>query len=115
VLLAAIGLYGALARPVTQRSRELGIRVAIGARTHHILATVSAPLALAAGCGLTGGLLSAAAVLRVTRTLLFDLSPVDPVPYAAAVTVILACCAAGAAVPLLRAIRTDPAAALRSE
>ncbi len=115
VLLAAIGLYSALARSVARRTRELGIRMAIGARIRHIVTTVGSPLGLAVACGLAAGFLASAALLRLTSALLYGVEPVDPVSYVAAALVILLCAALGATVPLLRALRIDPAAALRSE
>jgi predicted permease len=115
VLLAAIGLFSALARSVARRTRELGIRMAIGARIRHIVATVGSPLGLAIACGLAAGFLASAALLRLTHALLFGVEPVDPLSYGAAALIILLCSALGAAVPLLRALRIDPAAALRSE
>ena len=113
VVLAAIGLYGALARSVTLRSRELGIRVAIGARVRHVLAAVGRPAAIAIGCGLALGLAGAAALLRLATALLYGVEPADPLSYAAAAAVILLCAALGAARPLLRALRIDPATTLR--
>jgi predicted permease len=113
VLLAAIGLYGALARSVTRRSRELGIRLAIGARVRHMIATVARPAALAIAFGLAAGLAGSAALLRVARSMMFGVEPVDPISYAAAAAIILLCAALGAAAPLLRALRIDPASTLR--
>jgi predicted permease len=115
VLLAAIGLYSALARSVAQRTRELGIRIAIGARIRHIVEAVASPLFIALICGLAAGFLASATLLRLTRALLYGVEPVDPVSYAAAALLILLCAGLGAAVPLFRALRIDPAAALRSE
>ena len=115
VLLAAIGLYTALARSVARRTRELGIRIAIGARIRHIVETVGEPLAWAVACGLVGGFAASAALLRLTRALLYGVDPVDPLSYTAAGLLILGCAGLGAAVPVLRALRIDPAAALRSE
>jgi hypothetical protein len=115
VLLAAIGLYSALARSVARRTRELGIRIAIGARIRHIVETVGAPLAWAIACGLAGGFAASAALLRLTSALLYSVEPVDPLSYAAAALLILLCAGLGAALPLIRALRIDPAAALRSE
>ncbi len=115
VLLAAIGLYGALARSVAQRSRELGVRLAIGARVRHIVPVVASRMAIAVGCGLVAGFAASAALLRLARALLFGVGPADPVSYAAAAVLVLFCSAAGAAIPLIRALRIDPAATLRSE
>jgi predicted permease len=115
VLLAAIGLYSALARSVTQRTRELGIRVAVGARARHIIGSVGSRLGLAVGCGLAVGFLTSAALLRWTRALLYGVDPVDPISYALAAVFLVLCGGGGAALPLLRALRIDPATALRNE
>jgi len=115
ILLAGMGLYGALARSVARRRRELGIRSAIGARVRHIVAAVASPAVLAIACGLAAGFAASAVVLRLARALLFGVDAVDPLSYAAVAAVILLCSATGAAVPLLRALRLDPAATLRSE
>jgi ABC-type antimicrobial peptide transport system permease subunit len=115
VMLAAIGLYGALAWSVTRRRRELGIRLAVGAHFRHILETVCSPMAMAVGAGLVAGLAAAAVVLRVAQTLLFGIRSVDPVSYAAAAAIVLLCAIVGAAFPARRAVRIDPARALREE
>jgi len=109
-LLTVNGLYSMLARSVAQRKRELGIRMAIGARTRHIIAAVVSPLAIAITCGITAGFLAAVALLRFTRALLFGVDPVDPVSYAVAAALILVCAGFGAAVPLLRVLSIHPAA-----
>jgi predicted permease len=113
LLLASVGLYGALARSVSQRSRDLAVRLAIGARVRHMIATVSGPAAIAIACGLAAGLAGSAFVLRLVRALLFGVEPADAVSYAAAAAVIILCAALGAAGPLLRALRIDPARTLR--
>jgi predicted permease len=115
VLLAAIGLHSTLAQSVAQRRRELGIRVAVGARARHIIASVVSRLGVAVGCGLAVGFLVSATLLRLTRALLYGVNPVDPISYALAAVFLVLCGALGAAVPLLRALRIDPATALRTE
>jgi predicted permease len=115
VLLAAIGLYGALSLSVAQRRRELGIRVAIGARLGHVLRTVCSPMAAGVACGVAAGIAASVALLRVTRALLYGVEPFDGVSLAAAVAVVAACSVAAAAVPARRAARVDPARALRDE
>jgi predicted permease len=115
VMLAAIGLYGALAWSVTRRRRELGIRLAVGARIRHILETVCSPMALAVGCGLAAGLVGSAALLRVAQSLLFGVRAVDLASYVGAVGVVVLCALSGAALPARRAVRIDPSRALREE
>jgi predicted permease len=113
VLLVAVGLYGALSRSVTQRSRELGIRLAIGARVRHLLAAVARPAAAAIGLGLVMGIAGAAIVLRFAAALLYGVDPVDAASYLSAAVVIMLCAVFGAARPVLRALRIDPAQTLR--
>jgi ABC-type antimicrobial peptide transport system permease subunit len=79
VLLAGIGLYGTLTYSVAQRTHELGIRVAVGARFAHIVRTVCSPIAMAVACGLVGGAIAAALLLRLTERLLFGVRPSKPV------------------------------------
>jgi ABC-type antimicrobial peptide transport system permease subunit len=113
VLLVGVGLYGALSRSVTQRSRELGIRLAIGARVVHLLAAVARPAAAAILLGLVMGIAGAAIVLRFAAALLYGVDPVDVASYLSAAVIIMLCAAFGAARPLLRALRIDPAQTLR--
>jgi predicted permease len=113
--LAAIGLYGALSSAVTHRTHELGIRVAIGARAGHIVWTICGPLAWAIGVGLATGIAAAALLLRLTESLLFGIRALDPATLTGAVIFVLACAAAGSLRPTRKALRVDPAIALREE
>ncbi len=113
VMLAAIGVYGALARSVSQRSRDLAVRLAIGARVQHVVTAVGRPAVAAIGLGLTVGFAGASALLRLAGTLLYGVEPVDAISYGAAAAIIIFCAALGAARPLLRALRIDPASTLR--
>jgi hypothetical protein len=115
VVLVAIGLYGTLTRSVAERSREFAIRLALGAGVPHILTTSSERLVVAVACGLAAGVLASTAALRFARSLLFGIDPVDPLSYTGAAALILVCSALGAVVPVLRALRVDPAATLRSD
>lgn len=115
VALAAIGLYGALALSVTQRRRELGIRVAIGAQLRDVIRTVCSPVAVALGCGAGAGLLASVWLLHLTRALLYGVEPVDGASLAAAIAVLALCSGAAAVIPARRAARVDPATALREE
>jgi putative ABC transport system permease protein len=115
LLLAAIGIYGVLAYTVAQRTSEIGIRMALGARR-------SAVLRLVVGNGLTlalvGVAIGGAVSLVATRTLerlVFGVSTTDPGVFAFVAVVLTAVAAAAAAVPALRASRVDPIVALRSE
>jgi predicted permease len=115
VLLAALGLYGALSLSVAQRRRELGIRVAIGARVRDVLRAVCSPMAVGVACGVGVGIAGAFGVLRVTRTLLYGVEPLDSVSIVGAVGVVVMCSMVAAAMPARRAARVDPAVALREE
>lgn len=115
VALAAIGLYGALSLAVAHRRRELGIRVAIGARLSDIVRAVCSPMAVAVAAGIAAGVAASAALLRLTRSLLYGVEPLDGVSLASAVAFILLCSAVAAARPATRAARVDPAKALRDE
>jgi len=113
--LSGVGLYGALAYSVARRSRELGIRVAVGARTKDIVQTVCSQLAVSVGFGLLGGLLCATVLMRMTAPLLFGIGPEDPMSFGAAVIALSVCTCFAAAVPAWHATRADPAIALRAE
>ena len=115
LLLSATGLYGALAYSVARRSRELGIRVAIGAQVRHILETVCLRMIVSVGLGLLGGLLCSAAVMRLAASLVYGIHTNDPLSFALATTVLILCICFAAALPIWRATKTDPALALRTE
>jgi predicted permease len=113
--LAAIGLAGLLSFSVSQRVREIGIRMALGARPADVVRSVLGQFAWPIGCGLAGGLASAAALSSVLRRELFGLSHLDPVTYIAAAALFLAVALIAAAGPLRRATRLNPLTALRVE
>jgi putative ABC transport system permease protein len=114
-LLAAIGLYGSLAYSVEQRRREIGIRVAVGARFGHIAQAVCSPIALAVSLGVAAGVTASAMLLRLTGHLLYGVRPLDPLSMILAVGLVYLCACAAAAGPARRAARIDPASALREE
>jgi predicted permease len=113
LLLSAIGLYGVMSYAVSQSTRELGLRMALGADTSNLLRLVmSRGLALTAG----GVVLGAAAALGLTRllgSLLYEVSPRDPLAFASALVVMMIAALAACFLPAWRAARTDPARALR--
>jgi putative ABC transport system permease protein len=115
LLLAAVGLYGALAYHVSQQEHELGVRLAMGATRVGILGLV---FRRGAGLVVTGVLMGVAAAYpgtRLVRGLLFDTLPLDPAAYAGAALALGLVAAAACLVPAVRAIRVDPAVVLRSE
>ncbi len=113
LLLAAIGLYSVMAYSVAQRTGEIGIRVALGARRDNIMGLVLRQGMMFAVPGLLLGCFVAASVARLASTMLVAVSPSDPLVYAAAALFILIVTLAAAIVPAWRALRVDPIVALR--
>ncbi|MBA3892182.1 MAG: FtsX-like permease family protein, partial [Gemmatimonadales bacterium] len=113
--LTAIGLYGTTAYGVVQRTRELGIRLALGATRRDVLWGVMRHALVVLGCGIAIGLAGALLLARFLSTLLFEVSATDPDVYAAIALVLLAVGAAAGFLPARRATRIDPIVALRSE
>ncbi len=115
LVLAAIGLYGVMAAVVRERTRELGVRMALGATPEQLRREVLGRALRVTVAGTVVGVLGAVAASRALRSLLFDVSPTDPVALAGA-CVLLGAVAIGAAyLPARRAMKIDPAAALRAE
>jgi putative ABC transport system permease protein len=113
VLLAAIGLYGVVSFSVVQRRREIGIRMALGARKRDVLSEVLQGALTTVAIGLAIGLVGVGALTRVLRSLLFEVSPLDPFAMVAACFVILLVGALAGFLPANRAAGTDAAATLR--
>lgn len=113
--LAAIGTYGVLSYLVTERQREIGIRVALGASAGGIVKLVVRQGMGIAGAGLALGVIGAFALARVTRSLLFDVSPTDPVIYATVAFSIVVVALLACLIPAQRAMRVDPLVAIRSD
>ena len=113
--LAAIGLYGVVAYSVSQRTREIGIRVALGAPRGSVLRLLASRGARLAVIGLVIGALGAAAVGRLLTSMLYGVSAFDMMAFGAAATVLLAIAGIANIVPALAALRVDPVKALRSE
>lgn len=114
-VLAAVGLYGMMSYSVVQRTRELGIRIALGALRPRILWNVLREVAWVVALGLVLGLPAAYALARLAEALLYGLSPADPWAFAAACVLLAAVALAAGSLPARRATRVDPMTALRSE
>jgi predicted permease len=115
LLLAGIGLYGLIAYSVAQRTREFGIRYALGAQVRDVLRLVLGQGARLTAFGLVLGLLGAAAVARLMKTLLFHTTTYDPLVFGGVVFVLAVIALLAALLPALRATKADPVAALRAE
>ena len=115
VLLAAVGIGGVLSFTVHQRTRELGVRVALGARTADILRVVLADGARMTAVGIVIGVVGAAALSRLLEALLFGVTPLDTATFMTAPLILAMTALAASVVPALRASRVDAAVALRQE
>jgi putative ABC transport system permease protein len=115
LLLAAAGVYGVIAYTVAQRTTEIGVRVALGADPRAVLRLVAREGFVVTAAGMVAGTLAAAAAGQALRTLLFDVSPADPLAYAAVLALFAAVACAAVAIPARRALRVDPLVALRAE
>jgi ABC-type antimicrobial peptide transport system permease subunit len=115
LLLGVAGIYGVISYSVSQRQREIGIRIALGARPQAVTRMfVGHGLALA-GIGVVLGLAAAAGVMRVIASLLFEVNPTDPLTYILVALTLTGATALASYVPALRATRVDPIQALRTE
>jgi putative ABC transport system permease protein len=115
LLLAAVGLGGVLSYTVTLRSREIGVRVALGAQRSSILGLVLGEGALLVGAGVLLGLAASALVTRTLDSVLFEVSARDPVTFAAVPALLAMVATAAMLIPALRAARVDPARILAEE
>ena len=115
LLLAGVGLYAVMAFSVSRRAREVGIRIALGARTAHVLRLVLRQGLLQLAIGLTLGLALAAGVSQLLAGVLFEVQPRDPATFLAVVGVLTAAGLLACYVPARRAARVDPLTAMRAE
>jgi putative ABC transport system permease protein len=113
--LAAVGVYGVIAYYVAQRSREIGIRVALGARRSNIVGLVAKRVLAAAGAGAVIGLGLATMASGLMTKLLFEVRPTDPLTYVGCATLLLAIALVAALVPTMRATQVSPAGVMRAE
>jgi predicted permease len=115
LFLAAVGIYGVLAYSVTQRTRELGIRMAIGSSPQQVFGLVVSQGLRVLGLGLVIGLAASFVLVRLIRALLYGVQPTDPVVLTAVILVLAACGALACLLPARRATRIDPVVALSAE
>jgi putative ABC transport system permease protein len=115
LLLAAIGIHGLLSYSVARRRQEIGIRMALGAGRRAVLGLFVRDGVTVITCGLACGLAGAVVLSRVLRTLLFGVTPTDPVTFVLVAVVLTAVAVAATVIPAVRAARVDPLTALRSE
>jgi putative ABC transport system permease protein len=114
-VLAAVGIYGVLAYSVAQRTREIGIRVALGARPAAVMRLVLGQSFVLTMIGIGLGIAGAVAVTRYLEGMLFGLTPLDPITFVAVSILFAAIAAVASLVPAHRATAVDPIVALRAE
>lgn len=115
LLLAIVGLYGVVAFNVSQRTREIGIRIALGATSSRVVHSVVAQFLWPLTLAMAGGLILAAAISLTLRTMLYGLSNLDPLSYLAAFLLLSAIGGGAALLPARRALKVDPMIALRCQ
>jgi putative ABC transport system permease protein len=115
MLLAAAGIFAVMACAVVERTREIGIRVALGATRRHVLTDVFGEALMMTGMAFAAGAVAAQLATRVIASLLFDISARDVVSYAGAALVLLIVVLVATGVPARRAVRIDPLVSLRHE
>jgi putative ABC transport system permease protein len=115
LLLAAVGIYGVIGYMVSQRTQEIGIRMALGAGRPSVLQMVIGQALVLALVGIAAGAAGALALTRLMSNLLFGVTPTDPLTFAAVAALLAIIAAAAAGIPAARATRVDPLTALRAE
>jgi putative ABC transport system permease protein len=115
LLLAALGVYGVMSHATTERTHEIGVRMALGARAVDVSRMVMRQGAVLAAAGAIGGVLGAVAVTRLLRGMLFGVTPLDPLAYLSAGVLLLGAAGLACYLPARRAARLDPVRALRVE
>jgi putative ABC transport system permease protein len=113
--LALVGVFGVLAYSVQQRTREFGVRIALGASAASVLRLVMSSAGIVIGIGIAIGLVAAAVLSRTISTFLFGVQPIDPITFVLVPVVLMATAAIAVAAPAWRASRVDPVVAFRAE
>jgi putative ABC transport system permease protein len=114
-LLAGVGIYGVIAYSVRQRTRELGIRMALGAKRHDVMRLILTQGLKLALIGVSIGLLAAIALTRWMKSMLFNVAPIDSFTFATIPVVLLIVALFACWIPARRATKVDPMVALRYE
>jgi ABC-type antimicrobial peptide transport system permease subunit len=115
LLLGVVGIYGVISYSVSQRTREIGIRIALGAQPGSLRAMVVRHGVLLGAIGVAFGLVGAAALTRIMASFLFDVNALDPITYCAVSAGLLAAAAAASYIPAHKASTVNPVDALRAE
>jgi putative ABC transport system permease protein len=115
MLLGLVGIYGVISYSVSQRTREIGIRLALGAREQVVTRMFLRHAPLLTAIGVIFGLAAATALMRLMASLLFEVSPVDPVTYTAVAAALVVAALAASYLPARRVMAVDPVEALRAE
>ena len=115
LVLACLGLYGVLTYTVGQRTREIGVRMALGAQRGEVISLILKYGAKLAGIGLGLGLVIALSLARLLKTVLYEVSPFDPMSFSLVATVLALVGVGACLIPARRATKIDPMEALRTE
>jgi putative ABC transport system permease protein len=115
LILAAVGIYGVMAYSVTQRTQEIGIRMALGAQRRDVLLMVVGHAALPAAVGIAAGAGGAFSLTRLIAGMLFQVAPADPATFLIVSAILAAVAILASSVPGLRATRVDPVIAMRGD
>jgi putative ABC transport system permease protein len=115
LLLATIGIYGVMSYSVTQRTHEIGIRMALGADARQVFALVLGHALKLALIGVVMGLAGAFAATRLMATLLYGVTPTDPITFTGVAALLVAVAALASFLPAWRAAKADPTGTLRSQ
>jgi predicted lysophospholipase L1 biosynthesis ABC-type transport system permease subunit len=115
LILACVGIYGVVSYSVAQRTREIGVRVALGASRSNIFGMIGGQGARLAGLGIAIGIAAALGVTRMMSSFLYEVRPADPATFAAVCVILLSVAALACYLPARRATRVDPLVALRHD